>query len=141
ICSALAEGKGMEEALKNRSYEPDEPNFTSRISGLVDFSNGGSYTLSILRRKKGECERAYFPFEQPRKGQGHLIHTYQGDGNPLPPFAGEPKQVSLVGTGGEIAKQIWESLDEEYRVALCVRETNLSIGSFELFLINAQERR
>ena len=141
ILSSLAEGKGMAEALESRTYEPDAPNYTSRISGLVDFSDGGAYTLSILRRKKEACERALFPYPHPRRGEGHLIHTYEGDGNPLPPFACKPRQVVLKGSGGEIANQIWKSLDESYRVALCVRETDLSVGSFELFLINAESGR
>jgi len=141
ILTYLAEGKGMEEALESRTYEPDAPNYTSRISGLVDLSGGGAYTLSILRRKKGECERALFSFPQPTKGEGHLIHTYEGEKDPLAPFAGKPKQVVLKGSGAEIANQIWDNLDESYRVALCVRETNLSVGSFELFLINAEKGR
>ncbi len=141
ILEGLEHNQDMSESLKTRTFEPDEPNYTSRISGVVDLENGGAYTLSILRRKKGDCERSYFPYQNPISGKGHLIHTYQKDAEPLPPFVGEPKQVTLKGSGSSLAKEIWESLDSEYKVALCVRETNLSTGSFELFLINAQQRR
>ncbi|MGE4453745.1 MAG: phosphoribosylglycinamide formyltransferase [Sphaerochaeta sp.] len=141
ILAALVEGKQMEEALKDRSYEPDKPAYTSRISAVVELAQKGGYTLSILRRRKGECERAYFPYPNPMKGKGHLIHTYQGDGEPLPPFLGSPKEVVLQGNGATLGKEIWGLLDPEYRVALCVRETNLSTGSFELYLINAEQGR
>ena len=96
IREGLAAGKSFAEALATRTFEPDEPNYTPRISGLVQ--KNGAYTLSILKSADGDptsCRRYFFDYEAPLAGQGHFIHTYMGDGTPLPSFQGEPEQVSI----------------------------------------------
>ncbi|WP_332448189.1 phosphoribosylglycinamide formyltransferase [Sphaerochaeta sp.] len=141
IIEGLSANKGLEEALASRTYEPDEPNYTARISALVQLGEKFSYTLSILRRVEGNCERAYFPYEKPRAGEGRLIHTYQGDGTVLPTYSGEPVAIKFEGDASSIAREIWEALDPQYRVALAVKSINLKTKQEQLTIINAQQRR
>jgi len=118
----LEEGKSFEEALRTREAEPDSPNYTPRISGLL-YKCGG-YKLSILKSADGDNSsprRFFFEYSKPLSGQGHFISTYQGDGNPLPSFSGEPLCfASLEGSAEEIAKEVWAALDEENKVSLYV---------------------
>ena len=138
ICRALDEGSTFEAALRSREYEPDAPNYTPRISGMVDFHGGAfSYKLSILKRGEyGGCERFFYEYQMPAAGEGHLIHTYSEEVNPLPPFKGEPKRVSFSGDANRLSEHIWESLNAENRVALYVRFVDIVSGRAETRIIN-----
>lgn len=132
-------GKTFEEALNTREFEPDEPNFTPRISGIVSYSDGDfSYKLSILKSANGNpevCNRFYYDYS-PRAGIGHFIHTYKCDGNPIPSFYGEPEEVSLPNTAEELADLVWRNLNEDNKVSLFVRCVSLSTGEAEDIIIN-----
>lgn len=119
IKKALDEGRALEEALEEHTYEPDAPSYTSRIS-LVLNEDDGSYSLSIIRKKAFDVERAVWSYE-PRPLVCHVIHTYAKDGNPLPPFKGEPKEFTLPCDNEEISKLLWSSLDENNKIALYVK--------------------
>ena len=140
IASFLTAGKSFEQALQSRSYEPDEPNYTARISGMFEEKSPSSYTLSILKREEDQCKRYFFSYSSLRKGRGPLIHTYQQDGNPLPPFEGKPREVVLNQGIDQFSQRLWESLDAENRIALYVRYTDLVQGDFEERLINKHTR-
>ncbi len=140
IASFLSEGNSFEEALKTREYEPDEPAYTPRISGMFDLANPCSYTLSILKRDKGECKREFFPYKEPRSGRAHLIHTYEDEGDPLPSFVGKPKEISLNQDIELFSQRLWSSLDRDNRIALYVRYTDLETGNFTQRLINKHTR-
>lgn len=135
----LKEGKSFEEALRTREYEPDEPNFTPRISGIADFSAGFSYKLSILKHNNGSCQRNFYEYEKATAGVGHLIHTYETDGNPIPSFKGEAKPVKICGKIDDFTKELWESLNEDNRVSLFVRYIDLSDKSSDTRIINAND--
>ncbi len=125
----------FEQCLRPRGFEPDAPNYTPRISGVMHIENGTyNYALSIIKSSNGSpdgCCRFTFAYEDPAPGEGHFIHTYQHDGDPLPSFEGEPK---LVGVSGEIdafTDGLWESLDGENKVSLFVRYIDIATGSYE----------
>ncbi len=142
ILASLACGHSFEEGLAAATYEPDAPNYTPRISAL--FQTGGpiSYTLSILRRREdGSCEHAFFPSAKLQAGEGHLIHTYEKEEEPLSSFAGEPRKMLLKGSGETLAQGVWQSLDERVRVGLCVKEIDLDTHEVQTIIINAEERR
>ena len=119
----LMKGKTFEEALETRCFEPDAPNFTPRISGVLNFAGGAfTYKMSILKsadEKGSACNRYSFSYE-PLKGLGHFIHTYNSDGDPIPTFTGEPERVRIGNDLGEFARGIWESLDQANKIALYV---------------------
>ena len=140
IVSFLSEGKTFEEALKSRCYEPDEPAYTPRISGIFQMGKACSYTLSILKREAAQCKREFFPYPSPRKGRAHLIHTYEDDGDPLPSFVGEPKEIILDQDIDLFSQRLWESLDGDNRIALYVRYTNLETGTFTHTVFNKHTR-
>jgi hypothetical protein len=125
IADAIASGGTFEHALRTRTFEPDAPNFTPRISGIVEPGNPkAAYKLAILKSNRGIgtlAQRHFFTYEQPIAGYGHLIHTYQGDGNPLPSFEGEPKLVPLFDDPNRTLDYYWERLDEENRISLLVK--------------------
>ena len=131
-------GQTFEQALRTREFEPDGPNYTPRISGLL--SPDGSYKLSILKSAQGDpacCQRFFFEYAAPIAGQGHFISTYETDGDPLPSFQGEPKTVSLPeqdlkAFGGGL----WESLNADNKVSLFVRYIDLATGEAETALYN-----
>ncbi len=131
----LSQGRTFEEALRTREYEPDEPNFTPRISGLLDRS--GNYRLSILKEGQDHlCQRQFFEY-QPRYKLGHFISTYEGFGDPRPSFHGEPVEVKVdASSAGELAGQLWDSLNQENRVALFVRYIDQRNGFAETVIIN-----
>lgn len=142
ILASLSSGRSFEEGLATSTYEPDEPNYTPRISAVYQARGTGSYTLSILRRREdSSCERAFFPYNIPILGAGHLIHTYEREAVPLPPFSGEPRNVLLKGSGEALAQSVWQSLDEQVRVGLCVKEIDLETNQVQTIIINAEERR
>lgn len=138
IREGLAAGKTFAQALHTRTFEPDSPNYTPRISGLL--KKDGDYTLSILKSAGGNpasCRRYFFAYEKPLAGQGHFIHTYMGDGDPLPSFEGEPEQVAITSqTPQEFARLIWDNLNEDNKVSLFVRYVDLMTGSWESVIIN-----
>lgn len=127
----ILQGRTFAEALKTRTFEPDEPNFTPRISGLL--SPDGSFQLSILKSAGGDprcCCRYFYHYDAPLPGEGRFLHTYLGDGNPLPSFEGEPERVALdAGSPEELADQLWEALDPENKVSLFVRFVRLEDGT------------
>lgn len=136
----LSKGRSFEEALMTRTFEPDPPNFTPRISGLIRRAGGDfSYSMSILKSDEGDenCPvRAFFHYENPKPGEGRFIHTYAQDGDPLPSFAGEPEKVLLSGGIDEISKALFSALNEENRVSLFVRFIDLGAGTYEDRIIN-----
>ena len=138
IREGLAAGLTFAQALHSRTFEPDGPNYTPRISGLV--KKDGDYTLSILKSADGDpasCRRYFYAYEKPIAGQGHFIHTYMGDGNPLPSFEGEPEQVAIPSsTPRELAQLIWDNLNEDNKVSLFVRYIDLMTGSWESVILN-----
>ncbi len=140
ILSFLAEGRSFEEALQTRCYEPDEPAYTPRISGLFEMGHPCSYTLSILKREQGQCKREFFPYPTPRAGRAHLIHTYEDEGNPLPSFEGNPREVIVDQDIESFSQTLWDSLDKDNRIALYVRYTHLETGLFSQKLINKHAR-
>ena len=139
----LERGLPFDQALSTRQFEPDGPNYTPRISGVLQVENGTfHYTMSILKSNDGDgssCLRHTFDYENPAAGEGHFIHTYMHDGNPLPSFQGEPKPVELSGSIDEFTGQLWESLNEENKVSLFVRYIYLSDRSFETRIMNKNQ--
>ncbi|MDP3448859.1 MAG: IMP cyclohydrolase [Eubacteriales bacterium] len=129
VCESLLAGHSFQYAMSARCYEPDAPNYTPRIAGLL--LSTGRYTLGIVKKTKDapDCRRKYWSYD-PKEGTAHLIHTYQSDGDPLPPFSGEPRELSISGTAQELADEIWRALDATNRVALYVRYTDLFSGRF-----------
>ncbi len=132
----MAQGKTFEEALRTRQFEPDGPNWTPRISGL-QLANG-SYKLSILKSADAEgsaCAR--YTFEYPGlAGVGHFLHTYVGDGSPIPTFQGEPERVTIAGDIDELTQNLWDSLNEANKISLYVRFTDLESGAYQETIVN-----
>ena len=132
----MAKGKNFEEALRTRAFEPDGPNWTPRISGLL--AKDGSYRLSILKSADAEgsaCAR--YTFEYPGlPGVGHFLHTYVCDGNPIPTFQGEPERVAIVGDIDEFTQNLWDSLNEANKISLYVRFTDLESGAYQETIVN-----
>ena len=119
----------FEQSLRCREFEPDAPNYTPRISGILHMGNGGfNYAMSILKSNNGNpdsCQRYTFAYENPAAGEGRFIHTYMHDGNPLPSFEGEPKLVGISGGIDEFTDMLWENLNPENKVSLFVRFIDL----------------
>lgn len=134
----LLAGHCYRHALNTRTFEPDGPNYTPRISGVV--KPNGSYNLSILKSLDGDpaCACRYFyEYDAPRAGVGHFIHTYESDGNPLPSFQGEPRMVSITAPDAEtLAGDLWLALNEDNKVSLFVRYIDLETGDDETSIIN-----
>ena len=130
----------FEQALRTREFEPDAPNYTPRISGIMHIENGNyNYAMSILKSNNGNpdaCNRYTFAYENPVAGEAHFIHTYMGDGNPLPSFEGEPKLVGLDGDIDTFTNLVWENLNEENKVSLFVRYSDIETGKYETRIIN-----
>lgn len=140
IVSHLEGGKTFEDALRTRTFEPDAPNFTPRISGMMVARNGeASYKLSILKAAQGDPkspQRFFFEYPVPKAGEGHLIHTYVEDGSPIPSFEGEPRRVALSGDLDSFTVSLWESLNEDNRVSLYTRWIDLKTGEVKTRVIN-----
>ena len=130
----------FEQTLRSREFEPDAPNFTPRISGILHVENGTyNYAMSILKSNNGSsesCNRYTFAYENPMAGEGHFIHTYQCDGDPLPSFEGEPKLVSIEEDIEVFTDLLWNSLNEENKVSLFVRYIDIETGKYETKIIN-----
>lgn len=138
IYDYLEMGKTFEDALETRCFEPDAPNFTPRISGLVDMENGFSYKLSILKAADPEgknCQRLFYDYT-PQRGMGHIIHTYDGDGSPLPCFSGKPRAVSMDNDVHSLSKTLWFNLNDENKVSLFVRTIEIDSGRVDSRTLN-----
>ena len=141
IRDGLLSGEVFAQSLRKRTFEPDGPNYTPRISGLLH--SDGSYALSILKSADGDpasCRRQFFGYENPLAGQGHFIHTYQCDGDPLPSFEGEPRQVAISAPSAEIlAQEMWKNLNEDNKVSLFVRYIDLETHDTDTVIINKHQ--
>lgn len=130
----------FEQSLRSREFEPDAPNYTPRISGIMHVENGSyNYAMSILKSNNGNqesCNRYTFAYENPVAGEGHFIHTYMHDGNPLPSFEGEPKLISIPNDMETFAELLWTSLNEDNKVSLFVRYIDIATGAYETKIIN-----
>ena len=140
IYEALSRGDSFESALLTRTYEPDAPNYTPRISAILHTNGGYRYTMSILRRDEatGDCERAFWEYPS-EAGVGRLIHTYVTDGDPLPSFRGEPKAVSLPNDPRTLAVELWRALDEKNKISLYVSFVDIASGETDDVLINKNQ--
>ena len=140
IYDYLRDNKSAAEALFTREYEPDGPNFTPRISGLVDLENDKvAYELSILKsfhNTESSCLRQFFTYEKALPGYGHFISTYEGDGNPLPSFSGEPQLMEIKNTVKENLNHYWDNIDADNKVSLVVKFINIKTGEQELKITN-----
>lgn len=139
IYDGVKSGKSFSKSLECREFEPDAPNFTPRISGMLEFSNGGfSYEMSILKSLDADgTDCARYTFSYPSKpGLGHFIHTYVTDGDPIPTFQGEPERIAVPDSIDEFADEIWSNLDNDNKISLYVRYIDLEDGSYTEKLIN-----
>jgi IMP cyclohydrolase len=140
IFSALQTGGNFESALNSRQFEPDAPNYTPRISGLVDrHTRKHSYQLSIIKplpEHPNVCIRNYFNYETAIPGVGHCLHTYRGDGDPLPPFEGEPYPVELFDDIDHLSGFYWEALDKGNRISLLAKFISIAGGETQIKIIN-----
>ncbi|MBO7186896.1 MAG: IMP cyclohydrolase [Clostridia bacterium] len=139
IYDGLKAGKCFSSALKTRCFEPDAPNLTPRISGMVTFNdNDFAYKMSILKSIDAEgSDCARYTFDYPSKaGLGHFIHTYVCDGNPIPTFQGEPERVAIPNCIDEFTNKLWDALDDNNKISLYVRFVNLEDGKYQERLIN-----
>ncbi|WMI81769.1 IMP cyclohydrolase [Anaerotignum sp. MB30-C6] len=139
IFNHIKVGKTFEEALETREFEPDAPNFTPRISGMLTFGEEDfTYNMSILKSadaKGSACNRYTFSYPA-LEGLGHFIHTYACDGNPLPTFQGEPERVAIPDKIDDLVQDIWENLNEENKISLYVRYIDLKTGTIENRMVN-----
>ena len=130
----------FEQSLRCRKFEPDAPNYTPRISGIIHLENGSfNYAMSILKSNHGDpdsCRRYTFAYENPKAGEGHFIHTYMHDGNPLPSFEGEPKEVEIPNDIDAFTDMLWNSLNEDNKVSLFVRYIEVETGRYETRIVN-----
>lgn len=130
----------FEQSLRRREFEPDAPNYTPRISGIMHIEGGHySYAMSILKSNHGDgssCVRNTFAYETPLAGEGHFIHTYMHDGNPLPSFEGEPKPVEIPDDMDAFTDLLWNSLNEDNKVSLFVRYIDIATGEYRTKIIN-----
>lgn len=139
IYDGLKSGLTFEQSLRSRKYEHDAPNYTPRISSVMNFENGYDYALSILKSDNGNPDntlRFTYTYDAPVAGEGHYIHTYMGDGNPLPSFEGEPVKVKISGNIDEFTNEIWSSLNEDNKVSLFVRFIDIESGKWETRILN-----
>ena len=140
VYDGMSAGKTFEESLRVRKYEHDAPNYTPRISGLMHIENGAyDYSMSILKSHNGNpdiCERHTYTYDNTVAGEGHFIHTYMGDGNPLPSYEGEPTLVEITGNIDEFTDMVWNNLNEDNKVSLFVRFIDIETGNYETRIIN-----
>ncbi len=141
VYDLMSEGKTFEESLRTREFEPDAPNYTPRISGVLHIEGGKySYEMSILKSNNGDpsaCNRYTFSYDVPLAGEAHFIHTYMGDGEPLPSFEGEPTPVTIETDNlEEFTDTIWNSLNEDNKVSLFTRFIDVETGAVETKIVN-----
>ena len=130
----------FEQSLRSREFEPDAPNYTPRISGIMHIENGAcNYAMSILKSNNGSpegCSRYTFAYENPAAGEGRFIHTYMCDGDPLPSFEGEPKLIGIPDDMDAFTELLWNSLNEDNKVSLFVRYIDIETGNYETKIVN-----
>ena len=140
IYENMEQGDTFEESLRNREFEPDAPNFTPRISGIVHTEAGYTYEMSILKSDNGDpdqCLRFTFSYDNPKAAEGHFIHTYMGDGNPLPSYEGEPTRVTIPTNDlDEFTDIVWTSLNEDNKVSLFTRFIDVETGKYDTRIVN-----
>ncbi len=140
VYELMSEGKTFEQALRTREFEPDDPNFTPRISGIMNIADGKyDFAMSILKSDDGNpefCIRNTFAYDGCPAGEGRFIHTYVGDGSPLPSFEGEPEKVDITGDIDAFADKVWNSLNKDNKVSLFVRFIDIETGKYETRIIN-----
>lgn len=133
----------FEQSLRCREFEPDGPNYTPRISGVMHIErNGYNYAMSILKSNNGcpdSCLRFTYAYENPAAGEGHFIHTYMQDGNPLPSFEGEPKLIAIPDSLDEFTNLLWENLNEDNKVSLFVRYIDIATGETKSRIVNKNQ--
>lgn len=133
----------FEQSLRSREFEPDAPNYTPRISGIMHVEGGNyNYAMSILKSADGNpdsCRRYTFAYENPVNGEGHFIHTYMCDGSPLPSFEGEPKRVEIPDDMEAFTEMLWNSLNEDNKVSLFVRYIDIATGTYETRIVNKNQ--
>lgn len=142
IYEYLKNKKTFEDALYTRTFEPDAPNFTPRISGLIDIESGLKLKLSILKSDEGDESqslRFFYNYDNPKPGEGFLIHTYKENSNPLKSFEGEPIKVSLKGSIDEFCNSLWNSLNTDNKISLAVRYIDMATGKYEQIIKNKLE--
>lgn len=142
IYEYLKDKKTFEDALYTRTFEPDAPNFTPRISGLIDIESGLKLKLSILKSDEGDESQAlrfFYNYDNPKPGEGFLIHTYKENSDPLKSFEGEPIKVSLNGSIDEFSDSLWNSLNTDNKISLAVRYIDMSTGKYEQIIKNKLE--
>lgn len=143
IYEGIDKGVTFEQSLRCREFEPDAPNYTPRISGILEIGDGQfHYAMSILKSNNGNpdaCNRYTFAYENPVASEGHFIHTYKCDGNPLPSFEGEPKLVAISNDMDEFTNMIWNSLNANNKVSLFVRYIDIATGKYETKIVNKNQ--
>lgn len=143
VYEGLEKGLTFEQSLRSREFEPDAPNYTPRISGVLHVEDGKfDFSMSILKSNQGDsqcCNRYTYSYDCPAAGEGRFIHTYMHDGNPLPSFEGEPKLVEISDDQETFAQMMWESLNEENKVSLFVRYINIADGTYETRIFNKNQ--
>lgn len=136
----MGKGLSFEESLRDRKFEPDKPNYTPRISGLLHVEDGEyDFAMSIIKSDNGNesgCLRYTFAYDNVKAGEGRFIHTYMGDGDPLPSFEGEPEMVDISGNIDEFTELVWKSLNKDNKVSLFVRFIDIASGKYETRIIN-----
>ena len=144
VYEGIEKGLTFEQSLRSREFEPDAPNYTPRISGVIEVKDSKcQYALSILKSNDGNpecCNRYTFSYDNPISGEGHFIHTYCSDGDPLPSFKGEPKKIELTENDIEVfTEKLWANLNEENKVSLFVRYINIEDGTYETRIVNKNQ--
>lgn len=142
IFDGIADGLTFEQSLRSREYEPDGPNFTPRISGIMNVKDGAyDYAMSILKSNADAsgCDRYTYMYENPIAGEGRIIHTYMGDGDPLPSFEGEPVRIGIEDDIDTMTGKLWNALNEDNKVSLFVRYIKIADGTYETRIVNRHQ--
>ena len=143
IYDGLEKGLTFEQSLRSREFEPDGPNYTPRISGVMHVEDGAyDFAMSILKSNQGDpsqCNRYTYTYDNPKAGEGRFIHTYMCDGNPLPSFEGEPKVISIPDDMDGFAESLWNSLNPDNKVSLFVRYIDIATGKYETKIVNKNQ--
>ncbi len=142
IFDGIADGLTFEQSLRSREYEPDGPNYTPRISGIMNVKDGSyDYAMSILKSNADAsgCDRYTYMYENPIAGEGRIIHTYMGDGDPLPSFEGEPVRIEISDDIDAMTEKLWKALNEDNKVSLFVRFIKIADGSYETRIVNRHQ--
>ncbi len=143
IYDGLKDGLTFEQSLRSREFEPDGPNYTPRISGVMHVEDGTyDFSMSILKSNQGDpsqCNRYTYTYDNPKAGEGRFIHTYMCDGNPLPSFEGEPKVISIPDDMDGFVETLWNSLNPDNKVSLFVRYIDIATGNYETKIVNKNQ--